>query len=257
MGTPARFELSRSRSAAGRLDLTFVPADRRGVLDRDALESLRSAAEKVASEPSVRLVALHGAREDLFAAGADLDDIALLTPESAGPFAEAGREAFAAWEDLDATTVAVVRGACRGGAVDLVLASDVILAFPGATFAHPGVARGIVTGWGGTVRAARRLSPSSLRSLFIDEEPLSLERAAANGLVDLAVDDEAALDALLSVWSGPAGERLRQFKRVSRSVEGLTLKQALLVEERDDHQNAGRFFLHRYAILRHGRWQLR
>ncbi|MEO6325661.1 MAG: enoyl-CoA hydratase/isomerase family protein [Thermoanaerobaculia bacterium] len=231
-GEPARFELAPVRLSPGLVELLFMPSDARGVLDAEALTSLKSTVSMVASDPSVRLVALHGARPDLFAAGADLNDIARLTPESAGAFAEQGREAFGAWEALEATTVAVVRGACRGGAVDLILASDVVLAFPNATFAHPGVARGIVTGWGGTVRAARRLSPAALRALFTEEEPLSVERAVANGLVDLEVESDEMLSELLAAWSGPNGEPLRRLKQVARSVEGLTLKQALFVEER-------------------------
>lgn len=69
------------------------------------------------------------------------------------------------------------------------MASDLVIAFPDATFAHPGVARGIVTGRGGTVRAAGRLSTFAFRDLFLDPEPLSVEKALANGLVDMLVPD--------------------------------------------------------------------
>jgi enoyl-CoA hydratase/carnithine racemase len=111
----------------------------------------------------------------------------------------------------------------------------VVLALPGATFAHPGVARDIVNRReGGTARAGRRLSPAALRGLLTGEEPLSLERAVANGLVDLAIEDDVALSDLLRVWSGPAGEPIRRLKRVARSVDTLTPTRSLLVEERSN-----------------------
>jgi enoyl-CoA hydratase/carnithine racemase len=202
------------------------------VLDRDALAALGAACAALAAEPAVRLVSIEGARADLFAAGADLETIAALTPEEALAFADLGRAALRAWEELDATTVVVVRGACYGGALDLALASDLILAFPGARFAHPGAQRGIVTGWGGTARAARRLSGAALTALFAEPEPLTAERALANGLVDLVLHRETELEEHLARWAGPGGEPLRALKRVARETAGLAPAQAHVVADR-------------------------
>lgn len=228
----ARFLREPGSSGAARL--RFHPADRRGVLDEEALASLESECAALAADPAVRLAALEGARDDLFAAGADLDTIAGLDPHAALSFADRGRRALAAWEGLEATTAVVVRGACFGGALDLALASDLILAFPSARFSHPGAHRGIVTGWGGTARAARRLSGAALAALFSDPHPLEAERALANGLVDLVVHADGELEALLTRWAGPEGEPLRALKRVARATDGLSPSQAHEVADRMD-----------------------
>ncbi len=228
---PARFDLLRA-SAPGIRTLRFVPADRKGVLTPEALESLRGHLEALSADRDLRLAVLEGARHDLFAAGADLESIAVLTPHEAVAFAELGRAAFAAWEALGATTVAVVEGACFGGALDLVLSSDLIVALPNARFAHPGAQRGIITGWGGTARARERLSPTALRELFLEAEPVPAERALANGLVDVLLPDRTALDEHLSRWAGPHGDVLRCLKEVSRATLGLPVSRALVVEER-------------------------
>jgi len=212
--------------------LRFRPEDRRSALTRAALKSLSEAVAAVARDPEARVVALHGAGEELFASGAALEEIAALEAESAGAFADLGRDVLAAWEGLEATTVAVVRGVCYGGAVDLALASDLVATFPAARFAHPGVLRGIVTGWGGAARARRRLSPAALQSLFAEAEPLDAERALANGLADLLLDSDDALAAELARWASPSGDALRALKRIARATEGLTRSQALIVEER-------------------------
>lgn len=229
---PASFRPEPSPDPALRI-LRFVPADRRGVLDADAFRSLASEAVRAASDPAVTLVALVGARPGLFGAGADLEEIARMSPEEARVFAEAARDVLAEWEALAATTVAVVEGACYGGALDLVLACDLIVARPSARFAHPGVRRGIVTGWGGTVRARRRLSEAALHRLFLEGEEVSATRAHANGLVDLVLhEDGPTVERMLARWAGPEGETVRRLKRVSRAVEGLAAPQALVVEER-------------------------
>jgi enoyl-CoA hydratase len=226
------FRVERDATTAAIRHLRFEPEDRRGALTRRALESLMEATRSLAEDRELRAVVLHGAGEELFASGAALEEVAALEVETAGQFADLGRAAIASWEDLAATTVAVVRGGCYGGAVDLVLASDLVCAFPNARFAHPGVLRGIVTGWGGTMRARRRLSPASLGALFAEAEPLDSGRALANGLVDVLIENESTLDTELARWAGPSADALRSLKRIARATEGLTTAQALVVEER-------------------------
>lgn len=227
----SRFETEPGPGAAVRL-LRFVPSDRRALLDLPAFRSLSAHVARLAAEAEVKVVALLGARPGLFGAGADLEEIARMGPEEARLFAEEARAVLEGWEGLAATTVAVVEGACFGGALDLVLASDLVLARPAARFGHPGARRGIVTGWGGTVRARRRLSEAALHRLFLEGEELSAARAQANGLVDLVLSDDDRLERALVAWSGPEGDALRELKAVSRAVEGLAVPQALLVEER-------------------------
>jgi enoyl-CoA hydratase/carnithine racemase len=210
--------------------LKFEPGDRRGVLDHKALGDLAHALEEL-SATNPRVCVMEGAREGLFAAGASLEEVSRLEPESAAAFALRARQAFTLWESLSATTVAFVDGACFGGALDLVLCSDIIAATDRARFGHPGIVRGIVTGWGGTYRVRRRLGEAGLRRLFALAEELDCERALANGLVDLRVDSRADLDHLLLQWSGPDGDLLRDLKSLSRACEGLSREQALAIEE--------------------------
>ncbi len=230
-GTAHRFVFERHTHPHVRV-VRFHPSDRRALLDVESLTDLEKTCAALAADPDVRVVALEGARPALFAAGADLDVIASLEGEEALRFADRGRRALAAWEELPATTVAVVRGACFGGALDLALASDVVLAFPAATFAHPGVNRGIVTGWGGTLRATRRLAPAALSALLAGGQVVAAARAVANGLADALVETDAELDERLSAWAGAAGDAVRAIKGLTRELEGLLPAQALLLEER-------------------------
>jgi enoyl-CoA hydratase/carnithine racemase len=57
--------------------------------------------------------------------------------------------------------VAVIMTATEGGVRVVTLACDVRVATPRATFTEPGVAFGLFSAWGGTVRLLRVVGPTS------------------------------------------------------------------------------------------------
>jgi enoyl-CoA hydratase/carnithine racemase len=120
----------------------------------------------------------------VFAAGADLEMIRTLSPARAYSYAAAGQRALAALLALPAWVMAEIDGACYGGGLDLALACHIRIATERATFCHPGPRRGIVTGWGGTVRAREVLGTAGARRLFARGDVWSAAEAAKRGLVD-------------------------------------------------------------------------
>lgn len=227
MNETSRFDCSVSGLRA---TLRFISAGRSAALSPEALDSLREGAEGIPA--GLGLVVLEGARADLFSPGANLKALGDLEPWAVPEFAERGREAFLALSRIPALTVAVVRGPCFGGALDLVLSADVLVAMPTARFAHPGVKRGIVTGWGGTLTASRRLAGADLRRLFLEAEVFTAEVALESGLVDAVVPSEDALEELLVRLEGPAGRTLLGLRDASGLLEGLSPALAIQLEER-------------------------
>ena len=100
-----------------------------------------------------------------------------------------------------------MRGVCLGSGVGLLLASDLVIAFPSATFAWADPA---------PVSFGRRLPAAALAELFGRGDAIATERAVANGLVDLVVRSEGELDARLRSLAGGDGEAFRRIKRVAR-----------------------------------------
>jgi enoyl-CoA hydratase len=90
-----------------------------------------------------------------FAAGAEIAELARLTPVEAHEFARSGQQIFARIEQSQKPVIAAIRGYCMGGGLDLALACRQRIATPDAMFAHPGGAIGLLTGWGGTQRLPR------------------------------------------------------------------------------------------------------
>jgi enoyl-CoA hydratase len=132
----------------------FARPDMRNPLSADVLTELESIVEGFSGESDVNKVIFTGTA-DVFASGADIREIAKLTKQSAFDFSVRGQHLMNKIEALRQTTIAAVNGFCYGGALDLALACDRRIATPNATFCHPGVGLGIMTGWGGTQRLPR------------------------------------------------------------------------------------------------------
>ena len=131
-------------------------------------------------------------KDNVFASGADLREIADVTAESAREFALRGQMLMTKIESLRQTTIAAINGYCFGGALDLALACDRRIASPKASFAHPGTGLGIITGWGGTQRLPRLVGTTNALELFFTAAPIMADRALEIGLVDEIADDPVA-----------------------------------------------------------------
>src|SRR5262245_37974347 len=86
----------------------------------------------------------------VFSAGADLNEVAALDATTAYDFSRRGQALLASLGAAAPITIAAIDGYCLGGGLDIALSCDLRYATPRSSFQHPGVQRGIITGWGGT-----------------------------------------------------------------------------------------------------------
>lgn len=119
----------------------------------------------------------------IFLAGAHLSEIADLDAGSSATYAASGRRVLARIGHHPTPTVAAVAGSCAGGGLDLALSCDRIVAGPGASFSHPGVRRGLVTGWGGTVVLPSRIGAGASRRALLEGRGPTRSEAATAGLL--------------------------------------------------------------------------
>ena len=154
----------------------------RPILTRAVLTELGGALSVLATRDRPSPIVLASAHPTIFLAGANLAEIAELDALSCIPYARLGRSVAAALSSHPAPVVAAVGGSCSGGGFDLVMAADTIVASPSAVFSHPGIRRGLVTGWGGTESIARTLGGATTRRALLeasDLEAAHLERLGA------------------------------------------------------------------------------
>ncbi|MFT3921915.1 MAG: enoyl-CoA hydratase-related protein [Myxococcales bacterium] len=186
-------------------------------LSGEVLIALKRAVDEVRARPEVRCAIITGAGEKAFVAGADIAAMRTMGAEEAKTFAQKGHAAFDAIAALPLPVIAAVNGFALGGGCELALACDFIYASERAKFGQPEVNLGIIPGFGGTQRLARRVSVGVARELIYSAAIIDAQEALRIGLVNkvFPVDQllvEAKKTALLIAQKGPMA--VRYAKRV-------------------------------------------
>jgi enoyl-CoA hydratase/carnithine racemase len=120
---------------------------------------------------------------NVFASGANIRELAALTPSQAFAFAKLGQGVFERIARAEQTTIAAINGYCFGGGLDLALACDIRCASASAMFAHPGAQLGIITGWGGTQRLPRVVGMARALEMFTTARRVTSTEALDFGLI--------------------------------------------------------------------------
>lgn len=172
--------------------LTLNRPEALNALNRELLTGLAAAIAEVAAEPGVRALVLTGEGR-AFAAGADIAEMRQMSPLEARSFSQLGHAVMASLEALEIPTIAAVHGYALGGGCELACACDWIYASASARIGQPEVGLGLVPGFGGTSRLARKLSPGWARELVLTGEPIGTVEALRIGLVNRSFEDPEAL----------------------------------------------------------------
>ena len=217
---------------AGRLARVTVhnPA-RLNVLDSDLIRQLITAFRTLGGEHELRCVVLTGSGPRAFIGGADIRELAELTPETTHAFISRLHLACAAIRRLQVPVIARIRGYCLGAGVEIAASCDLRVASEEATFGMPEVKVGIPS----VIEAAllpRLIGIGRTRELVYTGEPITAAEAERYGLVERVVP-APELDAATGKWvdaiaaAGPGAIRLQ--KALVQRWETLPLDHAIQV----------------------------
>jgi enoyl-CoA hydratase len=134
-----------------------------------------------------RAAILTGSGDKAFVAGADIAEMSAMTVAEAKSFSDAGHRLNAVIEEASFPVIAAVNGFALGGGCELALACDFIYASERAKFGQPEVNLGLMPGFGGTQRLARRVGLGLARELIYTGDVINAERALAINLVNAVV----------------------------------------------------------------------
>ncbi|GIW39786.1 MAG: crotonase [Candidatus Binatia bacterium] len=169
--------------------ITIDRPEARNALDETTLRELLRAARDIRRDETVRVAVLTGAGDRAFVAGADIRAMERLSPLEAKRFSRLGQKLTQALEDLPVPVLAAVQGFALGGGLELALACDWIVAARSARFGQPEVGLGLVPGFGGTQRLARRVGAARARELVFTGRTIDADEAYRLGLVERVVED--------------------------------------------------------------------
>ena len=170
--------------------LTLNRPDKLNALDRALLSAVGQVISELSARPMAarpRVAIITGAGEKAFAAGADVAELSGLSAAEARALSENGHRTGRALEEAPFPVIAAVNGFALGGGCELALACDFIYASDRARFGQPEVGLGLIPGFGGTQRLARRVGVSLARELVYTCAVLDAGRAKAVNLVNEVV----------------------------------------------------------------------
>jgi enoyl-CoA hydratase len=202
-------------------------------LDMQTLKELERAAHDVADDCAIRAVIVTGAGDKAFVAGADIAALSVMTSREALAFADYGHAVLNLFDRMPKPVVAAVNGFALGGGCELALACDFIYAAETAQIGLPEVTLGIIPGFGGTQRLARRVGTGMAREMIFTGARLSAQRAKEIGLVNEVVPKEELLERVRQVCQticqrGPVA--IAQAKRAIRLGADISLNVASELE---------------------------
>jgi enoyl-CoA hydratase len=193
--------------------LTVDRPEKLNALNADVLTQLGAELDAARSDRGLRCLIVTGAGEKAFIAGADIGELAKLTPVEGREHSRRGQALLDSIEALPVPTIAAINGYAYGGGLELAMACAIRVASENARMGLPETSLGIIPGYGGTQRLARHVGRArALELVLTSEKGLTAADAERIGLVNRVVPAGQALPAALEIArkiraNGPAACR--------------------------------------------------
>lgn len=188
---------------------------------------------------------LTGAGDAAFCAGGDLALTLPLLPGARAPETEWDRRFL---EDpgvherialrgfaLNKPVIAAVNGHCMAAGMEILLATDLRIAVPQATFALPEAARGVIPFAGALARLPRQIPYTVAMEILLANVPLDAEAALHHGLINRIVapgDLMATAREMADRIASHAPVSVQQIKATVQAAMGRPLEDGFALEDR-------------------------
>lgn len=153
-------------------------------LNKATLLEIQQALRELTEREDVRGLIITGEGEKAFVAGADVAEMAEMTPQEAQEFSRLGHETLKMIEEFPWPVIAAVNGYALGGGLEVALACDLIFASEGARLGLPEVTLGIFPGFGGTQRLPRLIGRARALEVILTGQMFEAQRAYEMGMVN-------------------------------------------------------------------------
>ena len=213
--------------------LTLNRPEKLNALSVELIKELDREVDALIADTSVTCAILTGSGDKAFAAGADIAGMLSFTTEEARSFSDFGHRTLAKMERAPFPFIGAVNGFALGGGCEVALACDFLYASDKAKFGQPEINLGIIPGFGGTQRLARRVGIARARELCYTGDLIGADEALRIGLVNAVVPHAELLAKVKAVAAKIASKgriSVGQAKRVLTLGEGVTLEVANAIE---------------------------
>ncbi len=245
--------------------ITINQPERRNAMSLEMWQGLGEAAEAMQADAAVRVVVLHGAGGQSFAAGADISEFEQhrANAEQKKHYGEIASRAHRGLTRLDKPLIAMVQGWCIGGGMALALAADLRFAGVGSRFGIPAARLGLGYEYEGLAALARLVGPSTAKDMLFSARQIEADEALRLGLVNQVLPADELVDAVrayaarvaanapLTVQAAKAA--LRLFERYSAADDSAVAQAVDRCFDSADYQEGRRAFLEKRSPTFQGR----
>jgi enoyl-CoA hydratase/carnithine racemase len=143
------------------------------------------------ADPEVRVVIFTGAGEKAFVSGADISQFEAERTDATAEarYSAASGAANAAMAGISKPTIAMIRGYCIGGGLNLAIACDLRICTEGSKFAVPAAKLGLGYGYKGLKRLIDVIGPAYTKEIFFTARQFTAAEAREMGLVNRVLPD--------------------------------------------------------------------
>ena len=195
-------------------------------LDRPSVNAINRAMHRELTEvmaeidrqPECRAVVIHGG-ERVFAAGADIKEMADLDSSEIAVLGRSLTEAISAVAMLEVPVVAAITGYALGGGLELALAADFRVVAEDASLGLPEITLGVIPGAGGTQRLPRLIGLAAAKKMIFFGESVSGIEAVELGLATLAVPVDQVLPQALALAERLAAGPTRALAAAKQAID--------------------------------------
>lgn len=156
----------------GIITIDYPPAN---VLGYQTMKELGEAIGFLLKASEVKVFVITG-KGRFFVAGADINELQELTPETTAEFNGLTTHVLSTLTHSPRPVICAINGMTFGGGLELALACDIRIAVEVAKFGFPEINLGLIPGAGGTQRLPRIVGIGRARNLFSLGERLHLPR---------------------------------------------------------------------------------
>lgn len=175
-------------------------------LNATMVGELERATRELAHDSSVRCLILTGAGDKAFIAGADISELAELTPSAAWQLARRGQRVCDQIEQMGKPVIAAIKGFALGGGCEIAMAATLRIAADTARLGQPEINLGLFPGYGGTQRLPRLIGKGRALELMLTGQRITADEAWRLGLVNRVLPAASVMDAARALARELAGK---------------------------------------------------
>jgi len=229
------YETIRYETAGGIGRITFCRPEAMNAITPTMLNETRAAVSRAGKDEEAKIIVLTGEGK-AFSAGVDLKWLKgrhLEGGKVGSALDDPARTLIEAIRSVPKVVIALVNGFCLTGALEIVLACDLVISSEDALFGDTHAKWGLRPTWGMSARLPHRVGFLKAKEVSFTADWVTAKEAERIGLINLAVPAdrlEDTLQAMASKIMANSRQSVAAYKRLYNAIEDLTLERGLETE---------------------------